>query len=122
MVDMRRKQYQAFRKTKNESRLPQFNVLNAGTANVRENADSSLGNANANVMKDRGSIMHEEAIITINGKQISSAMSMTIRVAIEGFSMELKENGLGPDKHGKEMVALYQERINEIRGLLYKNT
>ena len=36
-------------------------------------------------------------------------MSMTIRVAVEGFSMELKENGLGDDKHGKEMVQMKEK-------------
>jgi len=60
----------------------------------------------------------QEAKITINGMKVSDAMSMTIRVALESFAMELSENGLGDDAHGERMVELYLARINEMRPLL----
>ena len=61
-----------------------------------------------------------EANITINGKQISSAMSTTIRVAIESFACSLSEDGLGEDNTvGKAICEAYKQRINEIRKLLY---
>jgi hypothetical protein len=61
----------------------------------------------------------KEPTITINGQVCTDAMAMTIRVALEGFAMDLKEHGLGDDVHGKTMVQLYQARIDEIRKLIF---
>jgi len=61
----------------------------------------------------------KEAIITINGQLITDAMSMTLRVALEGFASDLSHNGLGEDDLGMEMVKLYRARISEIRSLMY---
>lgn len=38
----------------------------------------------------------------------------TLRAALESFSYYLKEEGLGDDEHGKEMVRLYQIKINSM--------
>lgn len=38
----------------------------------------------------------------------------TLRVALASFSEYLKEEGLGDDEHGKEMVRLYQININAL--------
>jgi len=58
---------------------------------------------------------HKEAEIIINGLDLGPACAMTIRVAIEVFADDLIENGLDDDYHGKSMVRLYQERIDDIR-------
>jgi hypothetical protein len=61
-----------------------------------------------------------EANIVINGVTLTSAQSMTIRVALEAYSMDLSHGGLGDDGHGKTMAAAYKARISEIRKALYK--
>ncbi len=55
-----------------------------------------------------------EPKITINGKSLTEAQAMTIRVAVNSFSIDLQSNGLGDDEHGKAMTKLYLERIKEI--------
>lgn len=59
-----------------------------------------------------------EPLITIWGKELSIYQSMTIRVAIESFAIDLMHNGLGDDDMGKKMVAGYMQRIEEIRALI----
>ena len=61
----------------------------------------------------------DEAIVEINGTLCTAAMSMTIRVAIEAFAMDLQD-GLGDDEHGKSMTEAYSARLREIRQLMYK--
>ncbi len=61
-----------------------------------------------------------EPSITINGFKLDGAQSMTVRVAIESFAVMLQEDGLGDDDHGKKMVRLYLDRIEEIRLLTYR--
>lgn len=60
-----------------------------------------------------------EATIVINGHQLNDAQSMTIRVALNNFAMELNSNGLGDDEHGRRMTRLYKERIKEINSFLF---
>lgn len=60
----------------------------------------------------------KEANITINGRLLTTGQAMTIRVAIESFAMDLSNDGLGEDAHGKMMAKLYLERISEIRQIL----
>ena len=60
-----------------------------------------------------------EASIIVNGNLLTSAQSVVIRVALEGFSSELVRNGLGGDEHGVQMKKLYLDTITEIRGVLY---
>lgn len=63
--------------------------------------------------------MQSEPDITINGHKLSSAQSMTVRVALESFNVVLVRKGLGDDNHGKEMTKLYSDRIAEIRLVMY---
>ncbi len=60
-----------------------------------------------------------EPDIYINGKQLTISQCMTIRCAIESFSNDLKENGLGNDEHGRRMVKNYLYKISEIRDLIF---
>lgn len=48
-----------------------------------------------------------EADITINGQHLTDAESMTLRVALQNFLMELDENGLGEDQIGKALKSGY---------------
>lgn len=62
-----------------------------------------------------------EAVIEINGWQLTPAQSMTLRVAMESFAADLDHHGLGEDYHGKRMTTAYLDRISEIRVSMYKN-
>lgn len=59
-----------------------------------------------------------EAAITINGHPLTTAQSMTVRVALGAFTMDLQADGLGEDEHGKFMTRAYLDRIWEINRLL----
>ena len=72
-------------------------------------------------MSDAVTINPVEPVITMNGVPLTLAQAMTVRVAIEGFSMDLMNTGLGDDEHGKTMVKLYMQRIEEIRRVMYAN-
>ncbi len=61
-----------------------------------------------------------EAKITVNGKNLNEAQSMTIRNAIESFSASLNNQGLGEDEHSRKTTSLYQARISEIRNLFFE--
>lgn len=52
-------------------------------------------------------IFPNEAIVTINGELLSQAESMTLRVALSSFSMDINHEGLGEDENGKAMSAGY---------------
>jgi hypothetical protein len=58
-----------------------------------------------------------EASITINGHQLTSGQSMTIRVALENFAMDLSQDGLGDDALGLAIRDGYLTRIREIRSM-----
>jgi hypothetical protein len=62
----------------------------------------------------------KEPIIEINGYMVTPAMSMTIRVALENFAMDLHANGLGDDDSGQAMKDSYIQRIVEIRELMFE--
>ncbi len=62
---------------------------------------------------------YKEASIIINGKSLNNLESMTIRVAIENFAIDLRD-GLGNDECGKRITKLYLECMTNIRKLLYK--
>jgi len=55
-----------------------------------------------------------EPKIVINGLELSIAESMTVRIAIDVFVMELKENGLGTDKNGISIRDGYLHCYNTI--------
>lgn len=61
-----------------------------------------------------------EPTITINGKTLTENEAMTVRVAIESLSMELRANGCGDDEHGKLMSATYWKAIHELRHAMYR--
>jgi hypothetical protein len=61
-----------------------------------------------------------EPKITINGIELSIAQAMTVRVAIESFASELRENGLGDDEHGRKMVENYTRAIDGIRAAIFR--
>ncbi len=61
-----------------------------------------------------------EADITINGVQLTFAQSMTLRVAIGGFLMDL-QGSLAEDKHGRAMVGLYRSHIHDVANLMNLN-
>ncbi|MGI9411575.1 MAG: hypothetical protein ACR2OV_15965 [Hyphomicrobiaceae bacterium] len=54
----------------------------------------------------------------MTGAMFTTGQIMTLRVAIESFAFDLKENGLGDDEHGKAMTEAYLARIAEIRLIL----
>ncbi len=60
-----------------------------------------------------------EPLITIWGKDLIIAQSMTLRVALETFAADLQENGCGEDDHGIKMTELYLKNINEIRSIIF---
>lgn len=55
-----------------------------------------------------------EPSIMINGSRLSEGQAMTIRVALNSFARSLQDDGLGDDKHGREMAAAYAKRLNEL--------
>lgn len=58
---------------------------------------------------------NDEPKITINGVELNQAQSMTVRVAIGAYFMEMQdENFLGDDEHGKRMTKAYRDRSREI--------
>lgn len=59
-----------------------------------------------------------EPKITINGVELTSAQSMTVRVAINSFLMDMINDGLGDDEHGKHMVKGYCLRCAEVNLLM----
>ena len=60
----------------------------------------------------------KEAEIIINGTPLTPAQSMTVRVALGAFAMDL-QNGLGDDEHGQRMTAGYKARLAEIFKLMH---
>jgi len=64
--------------------------------------------------------MTKEPDITINGITLKTNQAMTIRVAIENFDLDLRENGLGDDGNGKVICEGYRRCINEIRSLIFR--
>lgn len=55
-----------------------------------------------------------EPPITINGKTLTTAQAMTVRVAIQTFGMSLSQSGLGEDANGIALTQGYLARIREI--------
>ncbi len=63
--------------------------------------------------------VYKEPIIIINGQQLGVGEAMTVRVAIESFSMSLVEEGLGEDEMGKSIAKGYLNSIVNIRTKMY---
>jgi hypothetical protein len=61
-----------------------------------------------------------EASITVNGIPLTMSQSMTVRVALATFALDLQsERGLGDDEHGKAMVNGYMSAIRAIHQMMY---
>jgi hypothetical protein len=55
-----------------------------------------------------------EPAITVNGRRLTEAQAMTVRVALNHFSRDMGESGaLGGGEHGKAMSKAYQHRAGE---------
>ncbi|MDO9177559.1 MAG: hypothetical protein Q7U16_04410 [Agitococcus sp.] len=63
--------------------------------------------------------MQCEPAIQINGRILTEAQAMTVRVAIENFSVDVAGDGLGSDERGLQIAAAYRERVAEIRHVMY---
>lgn len=62
----------------------------------------------------------KEAQIVINGRVLTEAQSMTLRVAISDMVMRMSDtNALGSDEHGRAMAQLYLVRAAEIERLIF---
>ena len=59
-----------------------------------------------------------EATITINGKLLTKAQSLSVRVAVSSFIHDLHYVGLGTDQHGVNMTDEYLSRCREIEPLI----
>lgn len=59
-----------------------------------------------------------EPLVTINGLPLNLAQSMTLRVAVGSFTLDLNLNGLGDDEDGKTLCRLYRERLAEITRIM----
>ncbi|MDU8350864.1 hypothetical protein RYA05_03030 [Pseudomonas syringae pv. actinidiae] len=60
-----------------------------------------------------------EATIVIDGVQLSSSQSMTVRVALDSFRDQLFERGLGDDAHGISMVESYTKNAAEVINIIH---
>ena len=60
----------------------------------------------------------KEAHITINWHHLTFAESMTLRVAISSFLMNMKEEGLGDDKIGKSLAQNYTKNASNIQNYI----
>jgi hypothetical protein len=54
---------------------------------------------------------------SVNGVELNQAQCMTVHAALQSMAMDLKENGLGNDEHGKFMTKAYLKRIKEINAI-----
>lgn len=61
--------------------------------------------------------MNEPNII-VNGVTLTLAQSMTVRVALQAFATSLRDDGLGDDETGKQMVQGYLAAIRDINRLI----
>lgn len=63
----------------------------------------------------------KEAEITIDGVRLSVSQSMTVRVALSGFSSDMsKPDALGNDEHGLAMAKLYHDRAHEVLAIIIR--
>lgn len=64
--------------------------------------------------------MTKEADIIINGVKLSDAESMTLRVALGSFTIDLINNGMGKDEVGKTICNNYLRHSRNIVNLIHK--
>jgi hypothetical protein len=63
-----------------------------------------------------------EALITVNGTPLTPSQSMTVRVALATFAMELQDDGLGDDEPSARMTQGYLSAVRAIHRLMYPRT
>jgi hypothetical protein len=63
-----------------------------------------------------------EAKVSIDGKELTGAQTMAIRIALDHFTSVLREKGLGLDEHGRAMTAAYLERLEEVRNMMAESS
>ncbi|WP_420408669.1 hypothetical protein [Hoeflea sp.] len=67
--------------------------------------------------------MSTEAKITINGRSLTEAQSLALRVACTFFQAEMSEPGaLGDDDTAKRMSCAYRDRMSEIISLILQKS
>lgn len=62
-----------------------------------------------------------EPKITINGRELTEAQAMTVRVAVQSYAMSLSSEGLGEDETGKAIAKSYLARITEVNRFMALN-
>jgi hypothetical protein len=55
-----------------------------------------------------------EPTIVINGHELTKAQAMSVRVGLGSFAMDLSQNGLGNDEHGRAMTIGYLAALGQI--------
>jgi hypothetical protein len=61
-----------------------------------------------------------EAFITVNDTPLTASQSMTVRVALATFAMDLQDPAaLGDDEHGARMIEGYLSAIRAIYRLMH---
>jgi hypothetical protein len=56
-----------------------------------------------------------EPVVVINGQPCTQGEAMALRVAIESFAQDLRDNGLGEDETGKALTLGYLRNIDLLR-------
>jgi hypothetical protein len=64
------------------------------------------------------SFMSKEAHIIINGTTLSLGQSMTLRIAVTAFLVDMQENGLGGDAEGIAVAKINESNCSEIIRLI----
>jgi len=62
-----------------------------------------------------------EPVISINGSEVTPAMAMTIRVALESFAIDLTGDEWASDESASAIASGYGSQICKIRYLIYTN-
>jgi hypothetical protein len=60
----------------------------------------------------------QEANITINGVTLTLGQSMTLRIAVTAFWVDMRENGLGEDEEGIAVAKINENNCSEIIRLI----
>lgn len=67
--------------------------------------------------RDKTGVAMEPRII-INGIELTESQAMTLRVAVDSFTTNLQETGLGDDDNGKKMVEMYLNALRDISNIM----
>jgi len=66
---------------------------------------------------------HKEPEIIINGRRLSDAEAMAVRVAVSSKVFDYHDNpdALGTDDHGRTMVKLYLQNLRSVERAMLAN-